>query len=75
MAAQISQIFILNLRGDRIVARDYRSDIVRNADEVFFCKYTFWNSKVPKNEASESPFFSPRFVKRTKKMITNTFKD
>ncbi|KAL0490081.1 AP-4 complex subunit mu [Acrasis kona] len=32
----ISQFFILSIRGDRLVSRDFRSDIVKGAEEIFF---------------------------------------
>ncbi|KAG2388971.1 hypothetical protein C9374_014371 [Naegleria lovaniensis] len=34
----ISQFFILSLRGDKIIARDYRYDIVKGSEEIFFRK-------------------------------------
>lgn len=32
----ISQIFILSSRGDTIINRDYRSDLIKNTPELFF---------------------------------------
>lgn len=39
----ISQIFILSPRGDKIVFKDYRQDVPRNADEAFFRRAKFWS--------------------------------
>eukprot|EP00672_Neobodo_designis_P024546 CAMPEP_0174832628 /NCGR_PEP_ID=MMETSP1114-20130205/3772_1 /TAXON_ID=312471 /ORGANISM="Neobodo designis, Strain CCAP 1951/1" /LENGTH=465 /DNA_ID=CAMNT_0016066489 /DNA_START=62 /DNA_END=1459 /DNA_ORIENTATION=- len=40
----ISQIFVLSPRGDKIVFKDYRQDVPRNADEVFFRHTKFWGT-------------------------------
>jgi len=34
----ISQFFILNSRGDKIISKDYRSDISQGSEEIFFRK-------------------------------------
>jgi AP-4 complex subunit mu-1 len=34
----ISQIFILSARGDTIINRDFRSDLIKNTPELFFRK-------------------------------------
>ena len=36
MPNQISQFFVLSSRGDRILTREYRQDIVQNSDLIFF---------------------------------------
>lgn len=40
----ISQIFVLSARGDKIVFKDYRQDVPRNADEIFFRHTKFWGT-------------------------------
>jgi len=47
MAAMISQFFILSLRGDTIVTRDFRKDVVKGTAEVFFRKVKFWHGDPP----------------------------
>ncbi|KAL9644835.1 hypothetical protein ABK040_005317 [Willaertia magna] len=32
----VSQLFVLSSRGDRVIARDYRTDIGRGSEEIFF---------------------------------------
>ncbi|KAJ9454869.1 AP-4 complex subunit mu [Diplonema papillatum] len=51
----ISQIFALSPRGDKIIAKDYRSDIVRGTDEIFFRKYKFWDGP---GGGDTPPFFT-----------------
>eukprot|EP00755_Sulcionema_specki_P010846 Sspe_Gene.7173::Locus_2428_Transcript_1_1_Confidence_1.000_Length_1561::g.7173::m.7173/K12402/AP4M1; AP-4 complex subunit mu-1 len=51
----ISQLFILSPRGDKIIAKDYRSDIVRGTDEIFFRKYRFWDGP---GGGDTPPFFN-----------------
>ena len=34
----ISQIFILSARGDTIINRDFRSDLIKNTPELFYRK-------------------------------------
>jgi AP-4 complex subunit mu-1 len=41
----ISQFFILSLRGDSIIYRDFRKDIKKNINEVFFRKVNFWDAE------------------------------
>jgi len=47
----ISQFFVLSLRGDTIVSRDFRNGDLkmtqRNASEVFFRKVKFWQGDAP----------------------------
>jgi AP-4 complex subunit mu-1 len=41
----ISQFFILSLRGDTIIYRDFRRDIKKGINEVFFRKVNFWDKE------------------------------
>eukprot|EP00051_Salpingoeca_urceolata_P009630 m.116976 g.116976 ORF g.116976 m.116976 type:complete len:187 (-) comp16390_c0_seq11:2613-3173(-) len=43
----ISQFFILSPRGDSIVTKDYRGDVVRGTAEIFFRKLKGWPSGNP----------------------------
>ncbi|KAL5705875.1 AP-4 complex subunit mu [Ranunculus cassubicifolius] len=47
----ISQFFVLSLRGDNIVFRDYRSDVPKGSAEIFFRKVKFWKD----DEEEEAP--------------------
>lgn len=47
----ISQFFVLSLRGDNIVFRDYRSDVPKGSPEIFFRKVKFWKE----DEDEEAP--------------------
>lgn len=47
----ISQFFVLSLRGDNIVFRDYRSDVPKGSAEIFFRKVKFWKE----DEDEEAP--------------------
>eukprot|EP00240_Pyramimonas_obovata_P012524 CAMPEP_0118934656 /NCGR_PEP_ID=MMETSP1169-20130426/13943_1 /TAXON_ID=36882 /ORGANISM="Pyramimonas obovata, Strain CCMP722" /LENGTH=238 /DNA_ID=CAMNT_0006877583 /DNA_START=145 /DNA_END=857 /DNA_ORIENTATION=- len=38
----ISQFFVLSLRGDVIISRDYRYDVPKTSSETFFRKVKFW---------------------------------
>ena len=40
----ISVLFILSLRGDTIIYRDFRRDIKKGINEVFFRKVNFFES-------------------------------
>ena len=40
----ISVLFVLSLRGDTIIYRDFRRDIKRGINEVFFRKVNFFDS-------------------------------
>ncbi|KEG14042.1 AP-4 complex subunit mu [Trypanosoma grayi] len=74
----ISQLFILSPRGDKLVFKDYRQDAPRNADEVFFRKYKFWdgaNHQAPEGDCP--PFFIEKgvnfcFVKRRELLFVCT---
>ncbi|RNF27350.1 putative mu-adaptin 4, putative,adaptor complex AP-4 medium subunit [Trypanosoma conorhini] len=59
----ISQIFILSPRGDKLVFKDYRQDAPRNADELFFRKYKFWDgAQRHAPEGDCPPFFMEKHV-------------
>ncbi|KAG6543758.1 hypothetical protein Mapa_014942 [Marchantia paleacea] len=47
----ISQFFVLSLRGDNIVFRDYRGDVPKGSAEIFFRKVKFWQGE----EGEEAP--------------------
>lgn len=47
----ISQFFVLSLRGDNIVFRDYRGDVPKTSTEIFFRKAKFWKGE----EGEEAP--------------------
>jgi AP-4 complex subunit mu-1 len=47
----ISQFFVLSLRGDNIVFRDYRGDVSKSSAEIFFRKVKFWKGE----EGEEAP--------------------
>ncbi len=51
----ISQFFILAPRGDTIVAKDYRGDVVRGTADIFFRKLKTWAKDAP-------PIFVRRLV-------------
>lgn len=41
----ISQVFILSPRGDKLVFKDYRQDVAKNADEIFYRIFRFWGTE------------------------------
>lgn len=43
----ISQFYILSLRGDTIITRDFRGDVVKGTAEIFFRKVKFWQGDAP----------------------------
>lgn len=47
----ISQFFVLSLRGDNIVFRDYRGDVPKSSAEIFFRNVKFWKGE----EGEEAP--------------------
>ena len=53
----ISQIFILSPRGDKLVFKDYRQDVPRTSDEVFFRKYKFWDGEYHQAPEGDCPPF------------------
>eukprot|EP01064_Diplonema_japonicum_P026102 TRINITY_DN37514_c0_g1_i1.p1 TRINITY_DN37514_c0_g1~~TRINITY_DN37514_c0_g1_i1.p1 ORF type:complete len:464 (+),score=113.73 TRINITY_DN37514_c0_g1_i1:37-1392(+) len=70
----ISQLFILSPRGDKIIAKDYRADIVRGTDEIFFRKYKFWDGP---GGGDTPPFFTVdginyAFVKKNNLLLVVT---
>lgn len=68
--AQISQLFILSPRGDKLVFKDYREDVSTDTYEVFFRKYNFWDGRLSQAPRGDCPpFFTEKgvqyaFVKR-----------
>jgi len=47
VGAMISQFYILSLRGDTIITRDFRGDVVKGTAEIFFRKVKFWTGDAP----------------------------
>eukprot|EP00922_Rhytidocystis_sp_ex-Travisia-forbesii_P005851 GHVS01008501.1.p1 GENE.GHVS01008501.1~~GHVS01008501.1.p1 ORF type:complete len:506 (+),score=55.34 GHVS01008501.1:152-1519(+) len=43
----ISQLYVLSPRGDTIINRDFRGDIVKGTAEIFFRKVKFWTGDAP----------------------------
>lgn len=43
----ISQFFILSLRGDTIITRNFRGNVVKSLAEIFFRKVKFWSGDAP----------------------------
>uniref|UniRef100_A0A7S1F1S0 MHD domain-containing protein n=1 Tax=Noctiluca scintillans TaxID=2966 RepID=A0A7S1F1S0_NOCSC len=43
----ISQFYILSLRGDTIITRDFRGDVVKGTAEIFFRKVKLWTGDAP----------------------------
>lgn len=43
----ISQFYILSPRGDTIINRDFRGDIVKGTAEIFYRKIKFWPGDAP----------------------------
>lgn len=43
----ISQFYVLSPRGDTIINRDFRGDIVKGTAEIFFRKVKFWSGDAP----------------------------
>eukprot|EP00927_Polykrikos_kofoidii_P030381 TRINITY_DN2613_c0_g2_i1.p1 TRINITY_DN2613_c0_g2~~TRINITY_DN2613_c0_g2_i1.p1 ORF type:complete len:477 (+),score=75.60 TRINITY_DN2613_c0_g2_i1:100-1431(+) len=43
----ISQFYVLSLRGDPIITRDFRGDVVKGTAEIFFRKVKFWQGDAP----------------------------
>lgn len=41
----LSQLFILSARGDIIVNRDFRSDLVKNTHEIFYREVKLYKGK------------------------------
>jgi len=43
----ISQFYVLSLRGDTIITRDFKGDVVKGTAEIFFRKVKFWTGDAP----------------------------
>lgn len=43
----ISQLFILSERGDTIINRDFRSDLIKNTPELFFREVKLHSGDAP----------------------------
>lgn len=59
----ISQLFVLSPRGDKLVFKDYRQDVPRTSDEIFFRKFKFWDGashQAPEGDCP--PFFYEKGV-------------
>eukprot|EP00455_Lapot_gusevi_P049590 TRINITY_DN705_c0_g1_i6.p1 TRINITY_DN705_c0_g1~~TRINITY_DN705_c0_g1_i6.p1 ORF type:complete len:468 (-),score=141.13 TRINITY_DN705_c0_g1_i6:134-1474(-) len=41
----ISQFYVLSPRGDTIISRDFRGDVPKGTNEIFFRKVKFWKGK------------------------------
>ena len=60
----LSQLFILSPRGDKLVFKDYRQDLPRNADEYFFRKFKFWDNENKQHPAPSGGDCPPFFVEK-----------
>ncbi|EPY37454.1 AP-4 complex subunit mu-1 [Angomonas deanei] len=72
-----SQFFILSAKGDKLVFKDYRNDIPKHSDEIFFHKYNYWdgvNSHAPPGDCP--PFLMKKcqllFVRRRQMLFVCT---
>lgn len=43
----LSQFYILSARGDTIISRDFRGDLVKGTNEIFFRKAKLWKGDLP----------------------------
>ncbi|CAG9311558.1 unnamed protein product [Blepharisma stoltei] len=43
----ISQLFLLSARGDTIITRDFRGDLIKGTNEIFFRRARFWKGDPP----------------------------
>lgn len=74
----ISQVFLLSSRGDKLVFKDYRQDVPRNSDEIFFRKLKFWDGTCHQAPTGDCPpFFSEKgiqfaFVRRGPLIVAAT---
>ena len=57
----ISQLYVLSSRGDKLVFKDYRQDLPKASDEIFFRKYKFWDGKDHQAPTGDCP---PAFFER-----------
>lgn len=53
----ISQLFILSPRGDKLAFKDFRQDVPRNSDEIFYRKYNFWDGEMNQAPLGDCPPF------------------
>lgn len=53
----LSQFFILSSKGDKLVYKEYRSDVPKFSDEIFFAKYKFWDGNLHQAPPGECPPF------------------
>ncbi|EPY26138.1 AP-4 complex subunit mu-1 [Strigomonas culicis] len=53
----LSQFFILSSKGDKLVYKDYRHDVPKFSDEIFFGKYKFWDGGLHQAPPGECPPF------------------
>ena len=57
----ISQLYVLSSRGDKLVFKDYRQDIPKASDEIFYRKFKFWDGKDHQAPTGDCP---PVFFER-----------
>jgi AP-4 complex subunit mu-1 len=43
----LSQIYILSLRGDVVIKKDFRSDVPKDSGEIFFRNYKLSQTEIP----------------------------
>lgn len=55
----ISQLYVLSPRGDTIINRDFRGDIVKGTAEIFFRKVRFWGGEHRAGQHSISSTTAP----------------
>lgn len=53
----ISQLFILSSRGDKLAFKDFREDVAKNSDEVFYRNYKSWDGKLNQAPRGDCPPF------------------
>lgn len=59
----VSQLYILSSRGDKLAFKDYRHDVPANSDEIFFRKFKFWDSKLNQAPYGDCPpFFTEKGI-------------
>lgn len=56
--SRISQFFVLSSRGDRILTRDYRHDIVENSEMIFFREV----KSLERQQTLEEPIFVSKSI-------------
>ena len=50
----ISQIFFLSARGDTVINRDFRSDLIKNTPELFYRKVKLAKATVGQSSTSRA---------------------